>query len=92
MLSEKAKKIQEMLRPMFEEAVREKKWFLCTYQGMEFSPKELRDRQAKGELNWGPVNWRLIDPPKPIDIQKQIRRMEIENTMLEKRISAGWEI
>lgn len=51
--------VSRQLAPMFEKARREGLYFLCRYQGMEFSPDELQAEQAQGRLNWGAVNWEL---------------------------------
>lgn len=58
----KRKHILELLEPMFEQAERESLWFRSNYQGVSFSPTELRKEQAQGRLIWGPVNWTLFNP------------------------------
>src|SRR5271166_6691957 len=84
--------ILKMLEPMFQEAIREKKWFYCGYQAMVFSPKELREEHNKDQLIWGPTNWRLIDPPKPTDIDRLIMETKKKNDALIKRIEEGWKL
>lgn len=88
--------ILKLLEPLFEQAVKNRKWFYCSYQGMIFSPRELRDRHNKGELIWGPVNWQLIDPPMRRDLGVEIRelteRVLREDEELKKRIKKGWDL
>lgn len=55
-------KIIESLQPLFDKARAEGLWFLCTYEGLWFSPDELEALQKKGQFVWGPVNWRLTTP------------------------------
>jgi hypothetical protein len=83
--------ILKMLEPLFIQANKEKKWFYCGYQGMCFSPKELREKHKNGELIWGPVNWKLIEPPRFKDIDAEIKKMRDENYELANRIATGWE-
>lgn len=84
--------ILKSLEPLFQQAIKEKKWFLSTYQAMIFSPKELRDKHAAGELIWGPSNWRLIDPPEQRDPQEAFDRIVSENDKLRIRIHNGLDI
>jgi hypothetical protein len=89
---ENRKNILKLLAPLFRQACDEKKWFLCKYQGMIFSPKELKAKHEAGELVWGPSNWQLIDPPDFIDIDKKVKEMMAENVRLANRISGAWNI
>ena len=50
------------LNPLIAQAEREGKWLYCNYQGMWFSPKELRRANADGRFIWGAVNWCLRNP------------------------------
>lgn len=54
--------ILEGLKPLFERAEREGLWFRSHYQGITFSPHELRKEHAKGSFLWGACNWELIEP------------------------------
>jgi hypothetical protein len=84
--------VREMMEPIFQQAIREKKWFLSTYQGILMSPAELRKSHNEGRLLWGPVNWRLVDPPTPTNIPAEIDRLQSENKRLSERVSLGWSI
>lgn len=77
----------EALEPLIREAEREGKWLLCSYQQILFSPKELRDQNSKGNFRWGPVNWRLVDPPKPKNPQAAFDRVVRENEELARRLT-----
>lgn len=50
------------MKPLFEEARREGKWFWCRYQDLWFSPDQLAAEHANGRFIWGAVNWQLRDP------------------------------
>lgn len=91
-MSSSKEDILKSLEPLFKQALSEKKWFLSTYQAMEFSPKELRERHLKGELIWGPSNWRLIDPPKEKDPKEAFEKVVHENYGLRARIHSGFNI
>jgi hypothetical protein len=81
------------LQPMFDEALKSGKWFNSHYQDMWFSPKELSEYHAKGQLIWGPVNWTLRDPAelvreaedRVISAQQNLERIKarIEGTATE---------
>lgn len=60
------REIEAALEPLFERAEREGLWFYSLYQGLWFSPKELRAEQAKGRFWWGAVNWELRDPAEEV--------------------------
>lgn len=83
--------ILQRLEPLFQEANREKKWFASTYQGMIFSPKELRKHHKNGELIWGPSNWTLVAPPNLIDTEAALQKIREDNRKLADRIADGWE-
>lgn len=63
----RADPIAQSLAPLFERADREGLWFYCYYQGMWFSPAELRGHQATGRFRWGAVNWVLRDPKELLE-------------------------
>ncbi len=63
--------ILQELEPLFKKAVNLKLWFYCSYQGMWFSPKELREQHAKGKFIWGAVNWQLRSPLEALERIKQ---------------------
>jgi hypothetical protein len=78
--------ILKMLEPLFEKAEKEGLWFESNYQRFNLTPSELRERHAKGELIWGPVNWTLIDPKTLLDDPEQARLKAIKhNERLYKR-------
>jgi hypothetical protein len=54
--------IRELMKPMFAEAEDKGLWFYTSYQGLWFSPKQLRELQDAGRFLWGPVNWQLRQP------------------------------
>lgn len=51
---------EELMKPLFAKAEAEGLWFQSNYQGIWFSPKDLRQQQASGKFRWGPVNWQLL--------------------------------
>jgi len=83
--------VKKLLEPLFEKANKEKLWFYSNYQGMWFSPKELKKEQDSGRLLWGPVNWQLREPPKTRDSALEKAKIDIENEKLIKRIESGWD-
>lgn len=89
---DRKEEIKQLLKPLFEMAIKEKKWFLCSYQGLLFSPKELKERNDKGELLWGPANWTLVDPPKEKDPNEAFERVVDDNYNLRVRIHNGFSI
>lgn len=72
-----------LLEPLLQRAEKEGKWLRCTYQGIEFSPKELREENANGHFCWGPVNWFLFDPKEklrdPEEEAEKVRQRTIKN-------------
>jgi len=50
------------MEPLYRSAETNNLWFHCAYQDLWFTPKELRESQAKGSFCWGPDNWTLRDP------------------------------
>lgn len=78
--------ILKSLEPLFEQATRENKWFFCSYQALDFSPKELREAHKQGRFIWGPVNWKLIDPPKLKSVEEEIKKVHEYNDELRKRL------
>ena len=54
------------LNPLIEKAEKEGMWLVSKYQSIWFSPKELREQNAKGSYLWGAVNWVLDDPIKEL--------------------------
>lgn len=87
--------VKEMLEPLFCKAQKEKKWFRCNYQGFILSPRELRLRNNRGELLWGPVNWELVEPPvlrvfetEAVELKREIEKY---NDSISNRILGGWD-
>lgn len=79
----------ELLEPLIKQAEREGKWLLCSYQGITFSPKELREENAKGNFRWGPVNWRLFDPKTLLRDPEKARLEAVKhNDEIERRIKS----
>lgn len=79
----------ESLAPLFERADRERLWFYFSYQGMWFSPDELRAKHAAGRLYFGAVNWTLRNPNELHaecvgSVQSALRRLESVDARLEK--------
>ena len=54
--------MNEMMNLMIDEAEKAGLWMYCQYQGLWFSPQELRQAQSVGKFRWGPVNWQARDP------------------------------
>ncbi|ATF13594.1 hypothetical protein A616_16890 [Brevibacillus brevis X23] len=65
---------------MFEEAEAKKLWFYCSYQGLWFSPSELKQAQNEGRFLWGAVNWQLRDP------NEKLAEMQLQQQSLSKEI------
>ena len=59
-------KILASLEPLFQEAERTGKWFYSNYQGLWFSPEQLREHHKNGRFIWGAVNWTLRDPKEKL--------------------------
>lgn len=60
----------KMMKPLFEQARAEGKWFWTRYQDIWFSPDQLAAEHAKGSFRWGPVNWKLRDPQERVNEAK----------------------
>jgi hypothetical protein len=50
------------MEPMFKEAEEKGLWFYTDYQGLWFSPSQLRNSMDKESFCWPPANWRLRNP------------------------------
>lgn len=59
--------VAALLRPLIDQARKERKWLWCHYQDLWFSPDQLAEQNAKGSFLWGPINWKLRDPQQRID-------------------------
>lgn len=59
--------ILRSLEPLFAEAQQTGKWFYCNYQGLWFSPAELKTEHGRGKFVWGVENWTLRDPKERLD-------------------------
>lgn len=82
--------IIESLEPLFKEAAENGKWFYSPYQGMWFSPQELRKEHSSGRLCWGPSNWMLRDPGEMIaGIADEIKRLNTRLTEALERVRRG---
>ena len=78
---------KEDLKKLIDDAERDGKWLKCNYQGILFSPQELRKENAQGKFVWGVCNWRLVNPREYlIDIPKCVSEMEAKNRDLLRRI------
>jgi len=62
MKEENITRIKLSLKPMIENAKREKLLFRSYYQGVIMSPGELEKKLENNQYVWGPVNWELISP------------------------------
>ena len=83
-----ADKINEGLKPMFKEAKEKGLWFYCSYQGMWYSPEDLKKKQAEGQFMWGAVNWRLRDPKEKVtQLENSVKSAINELDNFKKRIS-----
>lgn len=83
-------KILNSIEYLFEVAEREGLWFYSGYQGIWFSPKELREEHANGKFIWGESNWTLRDPfdrLKELENEKVLIDRNIQG--LKKRISGN---
>ena len=62
------------LNPLIDQAEREGKYLYSYYQGIWFSPAELRKQNANGSFCWGPCNWALRDPKeKTSELKHEIK-------------------
>lgn len=59
------------LNLMIDRAEKEGKWLYCHYQGLWFSPAELREENNRGNFIWGAVNWTVRDKADFIDMHKR---------------------
>ena len=75
-------KILNSLEYMFKVAERDELWFYCGYQGMWFSPKELRKEHANGKFIWGETNWALRNP------LEKLEELENEKVNIDRRIES----
>lgn len=75
------------LEPLIRQAELEGKFLVCSYQGITFSPKELRVQNANGKFCWGPTNWALVDPQALLrDPQKAAAEVEKHNEDIRQRM------
>jgi hypothetical protein len=86
-LTEQGKLALKELEPLFERAEKEKLWFYSSYQGLWFSPKELKEEHENGKFIWGAGNWQLLDPQTEIDsMLRRIENTKKEIELFKKRI------
>ena len=86
-MSDDAEAILAELAPLIEKAKAEGMWLLCTYQGMWFSPSELRAQNANGKFIWGACNFKLRDPMEKMEqISGEVERLSNEAVALSARI------
>lgn len=71
------KEILKSLEPLFEKAEKEKLWFYTNYQGLWFTPSELREQHKKDCFVWGVDNWEL----KPICVLTHRLKQEAEDRL-----------
>lgn len=91
-MDETRKQILEDLEPLFKKANEQKLWFRSNYQGVTFSPRELREQHIKGKFVWGYPNWELFDPSVLLlDIDKEVEMLHEKNIALHNRIAKGFE-
>lgn len=77
-MSDHAPAILAGLEPMFKEAEAKGLWFYCSYQGMWFSPVELRAEHANGKFIWSDVNWRLRSPEEGLrELEDEAARAQV---------------
>jgi len=83
-------KIRAGMKPLFEKAEKENLWFYSNYQGLWFSPKELKKAQAGGHFNWGAVNWTLRDPKEElVNLRHKVTIAVEELSRWEAKLKAG---
>ncbi len=81
--------MDEAMESLLAQAEREGKWLFCHYQGLWFSPEELRKAQSEGRFRWGAVNWILRDPTEKLAvIDRGVEELERERAAVVKRIKA----
>jgi hypothetical protein len=74
------------LEPLFKEAKEKDLIFYCRYQGLYFTPQELRDQHGKGKFVWGFVNWEVVPRNTPIkSLERLIARQQKNLEDLKKR-------
>lgn len=86
-MDNKTNEILDGLKLLFEKAENENLWFYSTYQHLWFSPKELKEQQAKGRYIWDAINWTLRSPLEKLqelENKKDATTKEIES--FQKRI------
>lgn len=54
--------IRAGLRPLFEQATKNKLFFFNIYKNLLMSPRQLREEQSKGNCLWDASQWSLKDP------------------------------
>lgn len=75
------------LQELYEEAKAKNLWFRSNYQGIWFSPDELKAENQCGNFRWGPVNWELRDPRDLLkDIPRIVAEAEKHNAEILRRI------
>lgn len=85
-----ATEIQASMELLLAEAERSGQWLFTQYQGIWFSPAELRKNQADGRFLWGPVNWQLRHPSEYIDQHRAaVARAEAELARVIDRVNAS---
>jgi len=55
------------MEKLLQEAEQRSLWLYCRHAGVWFSPRDLRERQARGHFRWGPANWELRDPKEHLE-------------------------
>lgn len=79
----------EDLNKLIDQAEREGKWLESYYQGISFSPHELRREVNQGNFRWGVTNWRLIDPKDLLrDEEREVRAIRSHNEKIRYRMIA----
>ena len=75
------------MQPLFEKAERENLIFYSRYQGLYFTPKELRDNQKNGRFRWGAANWELRSRTSKIEkLEENVTREQLELDKMKKRL------
>lgn len=76
------------LRPLIEQARRERKWLWCHYQDLWFSPDRLEAEHAKGSFIWGATNWKLRDPQERVsEAEKRARSAAAEVARIKAEVA-----
>ena len=79
---------QSDMTKLFERANAENKWLYCAYQGLWFSPSELKAAQENGRFRWGAQNWTLRDPLERCrELDREIKTLIAEKESLALRIA-----